>query len=149
MSDRIETASQLPLQDAAYLLWRLKSELDRESVPPNQSSKARAFLSNPEAVARLVRSVTAKIIFEQDHAEFGPTFDRLKKAHPDVADDDVRAAIREAVKFDTDCITNFSYSKSSLWGDAEHAVDKALLKHPGYSDETREDAIYCLVIAMK
>src|SRR5882757_7636169 len=89
----IAEASELPLKDAAYLLWRECTKLDLlawRAMPPNVRAM---FRSGPPTESSI------EIRFEHDHAEDGLTFDRLKLTHPGVEDADVRQAIIDAVKF--------------------------------------------------
>ena len=45
-----------------------------------------------------MQAIMARIRYEHDHAHEGPAFDRLKRAHPEANDADIKQAIRSAVK---------------------------------------------------
>jgi hypothetical protein len=149
MSDWIEIASKLPLRDAAYLLWLHKRELDRRDTPTDQQPAPGAKSFDTEVVRRAMQSAISSVTYERDHAEFGLTFDRMKAAHREVLDDDLRAAIRHAVKFWTDCKGNFSYSQAGLYLDAKRAVDLSLSHNPGFSNETCKVAVNRLCFEMR
>src|SRR5689334_6748882 len=103
MADRpppIELAATLPLADAALLLWLRRRELQRWD---GKSSSPR--LSGDPA-AQLARAIGA-LDFERANAAGGPTFDRLKIAHPQADDASLRHAIERAVKLETDCARHF------------------------------------------
>jgi hypothetical protein len=125
------------LRDAAYMIWRQKAtfeHLERRVWPPRD-------YSTPEAAEKSRQQSFAQIKYERDFAQDGPRFDRLKRAHPHVADAELKAAIIAAVKFDDDCFRYFSY------GDGEDYLEnvprvgaRAAQDHPPYLETTDRDA---------
>src|SRR4030081_2380021 len=88
----IAEARELPLKDAAFLLWRECSKLDLlawRAMPPELRDM---FRSRPAG------DISAWLRYEHDHAEDGLTFDRLKLTHPGMEETEVRHAIIAAVK---------------------------------------------------
>jgi hypothetical protein len=85
-----------------------------------------------------------KVIADQTNAHTGPTFDRLRRAHPHATDQDLQNAIKAAVRFDNDCSRFFSYSDAGLPADATLAVRKARLENPDFDDATYNSAIHVL-----
>jgi len=146
--DPMERAARLPLKDAAYLLWSKKSQLDYEERTATSTPKPPVDLSEA-AVERAMREALAKVSFDRDNAHYGPTFFKLKKAHLDAADDDIRAAIQAAVKLDTDCVRYFSYEGVSLSEPVRKAVSRARMENPGFLDSTYELAEWDLATAMR
>jgi sugar phosphate isomerase/epimerase len=145
----IEGASRLPLNDAAYELWMRKWQLDRLEPTYRPTQPQGVDLKNPKLFQRVVRNAFAKVLHEREIAPDGPTFDRLKRAHPEASDDDLRRAIKAAVKFDTDCVKNFSYSSPNYFDDVTRAVDLAKSENPGFQDRTYEFAQMKLAEAMR
>ena len=95
----IEDASRLPLYDAAYELWRRRSDLDGlQSAPPPKAE--RADLTNPVVFRRIVQDVMANLRQERETAHDGATFHRLKQAHPDALDEDLKQAIKAVIKLE-------------------------------------------------
>jgi hypothetical protein len=128
----IAEAAKLPLNDAAFALWRQKSRLDTlEGRPtPEQVLAFRAMTSKQQA---------AKLQHDRDHADEGPIFSHLKQAHPQASDEDVKKAIIAAVKFDTDCFRYFKLH-GDFWDCCVRAVAVAAKKHPHFLDQTYKDA---------
>lgn len=148
MTDLIEQASVLPTNDAAYLLWQQRYRLNR--LEGDQSPKKPTDdLGTKEGFARTVRRAFASVTFERDNAQDGPTFRRLKQAHPNVGDESLRQAIKLAVKFDTDCTRYFSYSDGGLFADAKQAVERARADNPGFTEVTYRLAVQKLCEAMR
>ena len=144
VEDLIAEAAALPLRDAAYAIWRHKITFERLEgrVWPRRD------LSTPEARERAIRESTARINHEHDFAQDGPTFDRLKCAHPHAADFELKQAIVEAVTFDDDCFKYFSYGAEDFWETCLRAVERAAQNHPPYLETTYRDArnrvAYCM-----
>jgi hypothetical protein len=136
----IAEAAKLPLNDAAFALWRQKVWLDTlEGRPSPEEVRAfRAMTSKQQA---------AKIKHDRDHADDGPIFSHLKQAHPQVSDADIKKAIIAAVKFDTDCFRYFNLDRD-MWDCCVRAVTLAAKKHPHFLDQTYQDArnhvAYCM-----
>jgi hypothetical protein len=144
----IPEASQLPLKDAAFLLWRHKFQLDREefpSPPPDPGIDP----TDPAVFAPMVRKIMATLARERQTAQDGPTFGRMKKAHPEAGDAEIKQAITAAVKFDTDCTSSFSYRSPDYGDDVRRAIDQAKAMNPGFLQSTYEAARYALFVAMR
>jgi hypothetical protein len=140
-------AAALPLNDAAFLLWKDKSRLDRAENPPPVPTKAFDH-SDQELVGRAMRNAVAQVIFDRDNAHFGPTFYRLKAVYPGSDDIALRNAIKAAIKLDTACNTHFSYSDQGLDADVKRAVDVARRENPYFEEETYKRASSALRFAM-
>lgn len=126
--DLIDDASKLPINDAAYYLWRSRFILSRRENPQPKKSDE---LDTAEGMGRAIRRAIAKVHFDRDNAEYGPTFDRLKRAHPNERDDDLRHAVGLAVKLDTESYKNFLQCR-----DVAKAVEQARLDNPGFLQST-------------
>jgi hypothetical protein len=135
IDDLIGEAAKLPLRDAAYMLWRQKSAFERLEG----RTWPRRDRSTPEARETSDRAFIAQMKYEHDFAQDGPTFERLKRAHPNVDDAELKSAIIAAVKFDDDCFRYFSRG-----GDhsekVERAVAQAARDNPPYLETTYRDA---------
>jgi hypothetical protein len=126
-----ETAT-LPLRDAAFALWRQRPRLDAlEGRPTPEEVRVNRAMS-PE-------QLSAKLRYDRGHAEDGPTFDRLKRAHPQADDADIKQAIISAVKFDDDCFKYFSYD-GDYWDNVVRAVALAAKNSPFYLESTYQAA---------
>jgi hypothetical protein len=124
----IAEAATLPLKDAAFALWRQRPRLDTlEGRPTSEEVRVNRAMS-PE-------QLSAKLRYDRDHAQDGPTFDRLKPAHPQADDADIKQAIIAAVKFDDDCFKNFSYD-GDYWDNVVRAVASAAKRSPFYLEST-------------
>jgi hypothetical protein len=145
-SDLIAEAASLPLRDAAYAIWRQKSTFERlegRVWPPRDCS-------TPEAAEKSSRESYAQIKYERDFAQDGPTFDRLKRAHPQVADVELKEVIIAAVKFDDDCFRYFSYGRGEHYlENVPRAVARAAQDHPPYLETTYRDAQNWVAYNMK
>ena len=139
----IAEASELPLKDAAYLLWRECSKLDLlawRAMPPNVRD---LFRSRP------ARENSIEIKFGHDHPEDGLTFDRLQLTHPGADDTELRQAIIAAVKFDDACFGYFEKIKGEFGARFKRAVELAERDHPGYLALTYQRARYYISYYMK
>ncbi|MCP4620472.1 MAG: hypothetical protein GY844_29045 [Bradyrhizobium sp.] len=147
----IEAAARLPLNDAAYLLWKRKLRIDHEEQCSGLPQMGLRSLPLEDAeFGRLVHQAIAKVHWERENAHNGATFARLKAAHPGSGDADLRNAIGAAVKLDVDCLRHFSYSDSeSLFTDAERAVARARVDSPDFLDSTYLNAAHDLCIQMR
>ena len=139
----IAEASELPLKDAAYLLWRECSKLDLLAWRAMPSGVRNLFRSRPPG------QNSTEVRFEQDHPEDGLTFDRLQLTHPGMDDAEVRQAIIAAVKFDAACFGYFEKIKGDFGARFRRAVELAAREHPGYLELTYERARYYLSYYMK
>jgi hypothetical protein len=128
----VAEAAKLPLNDAAFALWRQKSRLDTlEGRPtPEEVLAFRAMTAKQQA---------AKLKHDRDHADDGPIFAHLKQAHPQASDADIKKAIIAAVRFDTDCFRYFKLH-GDFWECCVRAVAVAAKKHPHFLDQTYKDA---------
>jgi len=149
LDDAIARAAQLPLLDAAYGLWKEKWTLDRVERPPRPAPQAGANLRDPDVIKRLVSQAFVQVSHERATAHEGPTFDRLKRAHPDAADDDLRTAIKAAVKLEGDCLRHFTSTGANYFQDVRHAVALARQDNPGFRQETYRQAEHDLAVTMR
>jgi hypothetical protein len=139
----IAGAAKLPLKDAAFALWRQRPRLNTLEGLPSEE-EVRAFrAATPEQQA-------AKLRHDREHAQDGPTFARLKRAHPRAEDADIKAAIVAAVKFDDDCFRYFSKDPAiDYWQRCLFAVAQAQKRSPDYLDATYQAARNHVALAMK
>jgi hypothetical protein len=150
VDELLAEAAALPLRDAAYAIWRQKITFERlegRVWPPRDQS-------TPEAREKSMRESMAQIRYEHDFAQDGPTFDRLKRAHPHAADSELKQAIVAAVKFDDDCFNHLikdgaKYWEGDYWDNVVRAVVRAALDHPLYLDTTYRDARNWVAYNMK
>jgi hypothetical protein len=56
-----------------------------------------------QAAEKSMREILAQLKHERDFAQNGPSFARLRRAHPRGTDSELKEAIVAAVKFDDDC----------------------------------------------
>ena len=146
VDDIIAEAARLPLPDAAYMLWREKSTFERLEGRRWEPRD----MSTPEAIEKSMREVSVQLKHEHDFAQDGPTFDRLKRAHPHVGDPELKAAIVAAVQFDDACFRYFSYGHGEGYLDnVPRAVARAARDHPGYLETTHRDACNWVAYNMK
>ena len=110
----IGDASKLPLFDAAYALWRMKGQLDRVDPQQEATHPQPVDLKDEQTLGKVVRAAIANVLHERNTAHEGPTFGRLKRAHPDATDEDLTRAIKAAVKLDGDCTRFFSYKSRTI-----------------------------------
>jgi hypothetical protein len=110
----IDSASKLPLLDAAYALWRMKGQLDRVDPQQEVTRPQAVDLKDERALGKVVRAAIANVLRERNTAPEGPTFGRLKRAHPGVNDEDLQRAIKAAVKLEGDCTRFFFLPKLEL-----------------------------------
>lgn len=145
VDDIIGAAARLPLRDAAYMVWREKTTFERlegRVWPPRDFSTA-------EAAEKSMEEIAARIKYEHDFAEHGPSVDRLKRAHPKASDTELKAAIVAAVKFDDDCFRYFSYGSADYLENVPSAVARAANDHPDYLPRTYRDAENWVAYNMK
>lgn len=138
-------ACRVPLKDAAFHLWRFKTYFDELEFGTQQYIEVDA--ATEEAMHR--KGVMGRINYEHDHAERGSTFDRLKRAHPNAKDDDVREAIKAAVKMMDDCEKYFDGNYTDFGRAIDGALAKAKRNNPGFLDDTWLHAGGWLVYVMK
>ena len=145
IDDIIGEASRLPVPDAAYLIWREKTTFERLEGRRWRPRDVRT----PAAAARSMRRISAQLKREHDTAQDGPTFDRLKRAHPRADDAELKQAIVAAVKFDDDCFRYFSSNGGDYWDNVVRAVARAGKEHPHYLATTYRDARNWVACNMK
>jgi hypothetical protein len=140
----IAEAAKLPLRDAAFSLWPQRPRLDALERPPMTPEDIRI------ARALSLEEVSAKVRFSRDYAQDGATFDRLKRAHPQASDTEIRRAIIAAVRFDDACFKYFTVDSTDYWQRVVRAVALAQRhENPGYLEGTYEDARYHVAYYMK
>jgi hypothetical protein len=141
----IEDAATRPLRDAAYLLFREQdwfNRLEDETEGP-YADDAALQAARARSIAR------TKAMLDRANTHNGPTFARLKQAHPNVTDDELQAAIKAAVKFDDDCFASYPHERGDEWDKAVRAVARAARKNPGYLENTLHDAANRVAYYMK
>ena len=137
IDELLAEAAALPLRDAAYAIWRQKINFERLEgrVWPRRDQ------STPEAREKSMREIRAQIKHEHDFAQDGPTFDRLKRAHPRADDTEAKLAIIAAVRFDDACFKHFTVDSTDYWQRVVRAVALAQRQeNPGYLEGTYEAA---------
>jgi hypothetical protein len=128
----IASAAKQPLLDAAFELWRRRTQLDSvEGRPTAEEVRVNRTLT-PE-------QISAKYRWDRDHAHEGPMFDYLKRAHPRADDDAIRQAIITAVRFEDATFTHFSWD-GDFWDCVVRAVAKASAQYPDFLETTYRDA---------
>jgi hypothetical protein len=146
VDDLVAEAASLPLRDAAYAIWRQKPSFERlegRVWPPRD-------FSTPEAAEKSRQASYAQMKYEHDFAQDGPTFDRLKRAHPHAADSELKEAIIAAVKFDDDCFRYFSYGRGEDYlENVPRAVARAAQENPPYLETIYRDAQNWVAYNMK
>lgn len=141
----IDDAASRPARDAAYLLFREQdrfNRLEEEAEGP--------YLDDAALEAARARSrERARVLLDRANTHNGPTFTRLKQAHPGTADDELKAAIKLAVKFDRDCFDNYPRERGDDWDKAVRAVSAAARINPGYREATLHEAANRVAYYMK
>jgi hypothetical protein len=145
IDDILGEAARLPLWDAAYLIWREKTAFERLEGRRWRPRDERT----PAVAARSMRRISAQLKHERDTAQDGPTFDRLKRAHPRADDTELKQAIVAAVRFDDACLRFFSSEGGDFWHNVVRAVARAAKEHPGYLATTYRDARNWIAFNMK
>jgi hypothetical protein len=131
----------LPLKDAALHLWRYKYEFDVLEPRPASYWGPQAKEPDPK---KQMEMIAAQIRHERDFAHEGPTFDRLKRAQPQARDEDIRDAIKAALKMWDDCEKYLDKNWTDLGRAADSAVARARRENPGFLDATWRQAAYWL-----
>jgi hypothetical protein len=145
-TDRVwKNVQTLPLQDAALHLWRYRYEFDVLEFP---MSKWAPHANEPDEKKKM-DLIMAQIRHEHDFAHEGPIFDRLKRAQPRASDEDIRNAIKSALKMWDDCNRHFDGNWSDLGRALDNALAKARRENPGFLDETWQHAYHWLCYYMK
>ena len=129
----IADAAPLPLPDAAYALWRRRYRLDTlEGRPTAEEVRVNRTLT-PE-------QFSAKYRWDRDHAQDGPAFSHLKRAHPHADDGAIKQAIMTAVKFEDACFRYFEEATAEYWQRCLRAVARARKDYPGFLESTYQQA---------
>ena len=134
--DIIGEAANLPLGDAAYAIWRERQTFERLEVKRWTLKDFR----KPQAVKRGTQKGVAPARPQRDAVPDGPTFQRLKRAHPEATDAELKQALAAAVRFDDDCFRHFSDDGADFWENVVRAVARSAQEHPGYLATTYRDA---------
>lgn len=148
----ISRLSNLSLNDAAFDLWSNRHLFDQEEPPApfkKQRQAMNRLMMRIFGLRFAVQRSYAAVKRDFETAPDGRTFKRMKSIFPRVADDDLKAAIRAAVKLDNDCVKQFAYSADGLWQDVQRAVALARACNPGFSEETYKRAAHRLAFDMR
>jgi hypothetical protein len=133
VADIIADAAPLPLLDAAYALWRRRYRLDAlEGRPTAEEVRINRTLT--------AEQFSAKYRHERDHAQDGPAFGHLKRAHPRADDAAIRQAIATTVKFEDACFRHFEQTTAEYWQRCAHAVALARKDFPDFHESTYRQA---------
>ena len=130
----VAEAALLPLQDAAYAVWRRRYRLDTlEGRPTAEQVRAFRDMSPPEQAARMRH--------DREYAQDGPAFTHLKSAQPRVSDADIKQAITAAVRFEDACFKYFERDNIvDYWDRCVRAVARAAKENPVYLESTYQQA---------
>ena len=122
----VAEAVELPLADAAYCVWRQRYRLDTlEGRPTAEQARIYRAMSPTDQAA--------KLRYDRDHAQDGPTFAHLKTAHPRASDLDIKQAISAAVKFEDACFKYFVQDSTDYWQRCVRAVAWRPMRVPAIS----------------
>ena len=145
MQKIIADAAARPLRDAAYLLLRQEEWFNRleDEAEGLYSDGAAQHAARARSIAR------TKARLDRDNTDDGPIFARLKQAHPNRGEDELKAAIKAAVKFDDDCFAAYPHERGDEWDMAVRAVASAARKNPGYLANTLHEAANRVAYYMK
>jgi hypothetical protein len=133
VADIIADAAPLPLFDAAYALWRRRYRLDTlEGRPTAEEIRINRTLT--------AEQFSAKYRNDRDHAQDGPAFNHLKRAHLHADDGAIRRAIVTAVKFEDACFRHFEQTTAEYWQRCVHAVALAREDFPDFLEDTYRQA---------
>jgi len=148
----ISRLSNFSLHDAAFDLWSNRHFFDQQEPPApfkKQRQAINRLMTRIFGLRFAIRRSIAAVKRDIKTAPDGRTFKRMKNIFPRVGDNDLKTAIRAAVKLDNDCSKQFSYSADGLWQDAQRAVALARVRNPGFSEETYERAASMLMFHMR
>ena len=133
VADIIADAAPLPLLDAAYALWRRRYRLDTLEGRPTAEQVRINRTMTPEQFAEKYR-------WERDHAQDGPAFNHVQRAHPRADDGAIRQAIITAVKFEDACFRYFEQGAGEYWQRCTRAVARARKDFSGFLEDTYRQA---------
>ncbi len=145
----LATAARLPLPDAAYFLWVRRFALDHRERPRRARPVRSVNLKDLTAVAESATAALIAVRAERATAADGPTLLRLRRAHPNAEDHELKSAIGAALKLDEDCARFFSPSGDDFVTNIARAVEGARRQNPGFLAETYELARSELTRTMK
>jgi hypothetical protein len=129
-----------------------RSAASTRSTGRQAGSKRRGQGLRPGLSNAFTASVQAAIQAARDErarADEGPTFDRLKSAHPEAPDEALREAVRAAVKLETDCGRYFSPNGPDFAASLLEAVRLARGENPGFSEATYRALLDHMAYLMK
>jgi hypothetical protein len=86
---------------------------------------------------------------EGGHAHDGPTFHRLKSAHPEASDKSLQEAIKAAVKLEADCTRYISNNSPDYVDNIKESVRLARIDNPEFSDATYKSLFDYMAFVMK
>jgi hypothetical protein len=132
----LEEAATLPLKDAAFLLWRYKSNFDSEELP----APPPVDLSDPAVRETWNEAWRREYRAEREDAHNRVTFTRMKRVHPKANDAAIKAAIRAAVKLDDDCNRYFDRDYADFFKAIDDALARAKRDNPGFLETTYHSA---------
>jgi hypothetical protein len=129
VAEIIARAAPLPLLDAAYELWRRRYRLDSLEGRPTAEEIEINRAMTPEQFSVQYR-------WERDHAQDGPSFTHLKRAHRHADDSAIKQAIITAVKFESACFRYFEAGDGEYWQRCLNAVALARREFPAFREDT-------------
>lgn len=131
VADIIADAAPLPLLDAAYALWRRRYRLNTLEGRPTAEEVLINRAMTPEQMGAQYR-------YDRDHAQDGPAFKQLKRAHPHADDAAIRQAIITTVRFEDACFKYFEATAAAAdyWQRCLLAVARARKSYPGFLEDT-------------
>lgn len=150
MNALIDDAARMPLLDAAYALWRARRQLDAQERAATPARPRRRVRPGPsDAFKASVLEAFRAVHDERAHAHEGPTFQRLKRAHPEASDADLQDAVKAAVKLETDCSRYFSRTNPDYYENIRDAIRLAQADNPGFSEITYQRLFDYIAFVMK
>jgi len=149
MSSPIDDAARMPLLDAAYALWRARRRLDAQDGPRNPRRSLRQAKPGSKAFTISIQEAIQAARDERVNADSGPTFHRLKSAHPEAPDATLQEAVKAAVKLETDCTRHYSPDGSNYSETIGEAVRLARVQNPGFSEATYKALLDDMALAMR
>ena len=145
-------ASEHSLRDAAFELWINRYTLAQQEPPPPCKRRWQAIdrlLANIFGIGWTIERRRKSIERSIRNADNGSTFRRMKIRFPDVPDDELKIAVRSAVKFDSDLARCFCHSEDGLSNNVDLAVARARAANPGFSEESYRRATQWLAFQMR
>ena len=137
----IETAASLPLPDAAFLLWiaaRRLNDDDKALSPDIRRIPATSEEIETNDVNGYMKRTMLSWIADCESLNQERTFDRMKLAHPDAADQVIKSAIKAAIKLQNDCSRHYNIHNSRKFFFS--ALDAARRENPNFLEVTYKRA---------